>query len=92
MNETKFCALILAAGKGTRMQSDKAKVLHELNGRPLLHYSIEAAKAADAEKIVAVIGHQADIVRKALPTAVVSLLNRIRNGEQDMPFYRRRMY
>lgn len=65
MNETKFCALILAAGKGTRMQSDKAKVLHELNGRPLLHYSIEAAKAADAEKIVAVIGHQADIVRKA---------------------------
>ena len=64
MNETKFCALILAAGKGTRMQSDKAKVLHELNGKPLLHYSIEAAKAAGAEKIVAVIGHQAERVRE----------------------------
>ena len=48
MNEIKFCALILAAGKGTRMQSDKAKVLHELNGRSMLDYSIEAAKRAGA--------------------------------------------
>ncbi len=64
MNEIKFCALILAAGKGTRMQSDKAKVLHELNGRSMLDYSIEAAKRAGAEKIVAVIGHQADQVRE----------------------------
>lgn len=64
MKEKKFCALILAAGKGTRMKSDKAKVLHELNGRPMLHYSVAAAKEAGAEKIVAVIGHQADIVRK----------------------------
>jgi len=62
--EKRFCTLILAAGKGTRMKSDLAKVLHVLNGKPLLHYSIEAAKKAGAEKIVAVIGHQADIVRK----------------------------
>jgi UDP-N-acetylglucosamine diphosphorylase/glucosamine-1-phosphate N-acetyltransferase len=59
----KFCALILAAGKGTRMKSDKAKVLHVLNGKPLLHYSLAAAKEAGAEKIVAVIGYQADKVR-----------------------------
>jgi UDP-N-acetylglucosamine diphosphorylase/glucosamine-1-phosphate N-acetyltransferase len=64
VKENKFCALILAAGKGTRMKSDKAKVLHVLNGKPLLHYSLAAAKDAGAEKIVAVIGHQADIVRK----------------------------
>ena len=64
MKEKKFCAVILAAGKGTRMKSDLAKVLHELNGKPLLHYSIVTAKEAGAEKIVAVIGHQADDVRK----------------------------
>ncbi|MFA5322637.1 MAG: sugar phosphate nucleotidyltransferase [Smithella sp.] len=65
MKEKKFCALILAAGKGTRMKSDKAKVLHVLNGKPLLYYSLAAAQEAGAEKIVAVIGHQAEIVRDA---------------------------
>jgi UDP-N-acetylglucosamine diphosphorylase/glucosamine-1-phosphate N-acetyltransferase len=64
VSKKKFCALILAAGKGTRMKSEKAKVLHRLGGKPLLHYSIEAAKAAGAEKIVAVIGHQAPEVRE----------------------------
>ncbi len=64
MKEKKFCALILAAGKGTRMKSEKAKVLHILKGKPLLYYSLAAAKEAGAEKIVAVIGHQADKVRE----------------------------
>ncbi len=66
MKEKKFCALILAAGKGTRMKSDLAKVLHMLNGKPLLYYSLEAAKEAGAEKIVAVIGHQADKVTRRI--------------------------
>jgi UDP-N-acetylglucosamine diphosphorylase/glucosamine-1-phosphate N-acetyltransferase len=64
VKEKKFCALILAAGKGTRMKSDLAKVLHVLNGKPLLYYSLVAAGDAGAEKIVAVIGHQADIIRE----------------------------
>ncbi|PKN76857.1 MAG: glycosyl transferase family 2 [Deltaproteobacteria bacterium HGW-Deltaproteobacteria-10] len=64
MKENKFCALILAAGKGTRMKSDLAKVLHPLEGKPLLHYSLAAARAAGAEKIVVIIGHQAEIVRE----------------------------
>ena len=64
MKEKKFCALILAAGKGTRMKSELAKVMHVLNGKPLLYYSLVAAKEAGAEKIVAVIGHQADKVRE----------------------------
>lgn len=61
----KFCAVILAAGKGTRMKSDLPKVLHKLNGRPMLHYTIAAAKEAGAERIVVVIGHQAEKVREA---------------------------
>jgi UDP-N-acetylglucosamine diphosphorylase/glucosamine-1-phosphate N-acetyltransferase len=64
VKENKFCGLILAAGKGTRMKSDLAKVLHVLNGKPLLYYSLVAAKEAGADKIVAVIGHQADDVRE----------------------------
>jgi UDP-N-acetylglucosamine diphosphorylase/glucosamine-1-phosphate N-acetyltransferase len=64
VKEKKFCALILAAGKGTRMKSDLAKVLHILNGKPLLHYSLAAAKEAGAEKIVVIIGHQAEKIRE----------------------------
>ena len=67
MKEDKFCALILAAGKGTRMKSDLAKVLHVLNGKPLLHYSLAAAESAGAEKIVVIIGHQADKIRDDFP-------------------------
>lgn len=46
------------------MKSDLAKVLHTLEGQPLLHYSLAAARAAGAEKIVVIIGHQAQVVRK----------------------------
>ena len=59
-----FCALILAAGKGTRMKSDLAKVLHVLEGKPLLHYCLQSAHQAGAAKIVVIVGHQADKVRQ----------------------------
>lgn len=65
--DSQFCALILAAGKGTRMKSDMAKVLHVLEGKPLLYYSLKAAREAGAEKIVVVVGYQADRVREAFP-------------------------
>jgi UDP-N-acetylglucosamine diphosphorylase/glucosamine-1-phosphate N-acetyltransferase len=63
VEEKVFCALILAAGKGTRMKSDLAKVLHVLEGKPLLHYSLQSAQLAGAEKIVVIVGYQADKVR-----------------------------
>mgnify|MGYP002476541221 CR=1 FL=1 len=62
-----FCALILAAGKGTRMKSDMAKVLHVLEGKPLLYYSLKAARGAGAQKIIVIVGHQSDKVRTLFP-------------------------
>lgn len=64
MEEKVFCAVILAAGKGTRMKSDLAKVLHVLDNKPLLHYCLQSAHRAGAEKIVVIVGHQAEKVRE----------------------------
>jgi UDP-N-acetylglucosamine diphosphorylase/glucosamine-1-phosphate N-acetyltransferase len=61
-------AIILAAGKGTRMQTDQAKVLHLLCGEPLLAYSLRLAGTIHSDKIVVIIGHQAEMVRRAFPT------------------------
>ncbi len=58
-------AVVLAAGKGTRMKSDLAKVLHQLAGRPLLAHVLDTARAAGVERTVVVVGHQADRVREA---------------------------
>ncbi len=53
-------ALILAAGEGKRMQSDKAKVLHMLCGKPMLEWVYEAASNAGVDKCVAIVGHKAE--------------------------------
>ncbi|MBU2261639.1 MAG: NTP transferase domain-containing protein [Proteobacteria bacterium] len=65
MKEAKdgFCTIILAAGKGKRMKSELAKVLHPLCDAPMLSYPIAAARAAGTERIVVVIGHQAERIR-----------------------------
>jgi len=55
-------AVVLAAGKGTRMKSDLAKVLHELGGKPLLQHVLEALGPLTAKSTVVIVGHQADAV------------------------------
>ena len=65
MQTKPLSALILAAGKGTRMQSDLAKVLHPLCGAPLLAHVLTVARAVGAERIAVIIGHQAQAVREA---------------------------
>ena len=62
----KIAAVVLAAGKGTRMRSDKAKVLHEACGRPMAFFPIRAALALDASPVVVVVGHQAAAVEQEL--------------------------
>jgi UDP-N-acetylglucosamine diphosphorylase/glucosamine-1-phosphate N-acetyltransferase len=58
-------AIILAAGKGTRMSSDAPKVLHEVCGRPMLAYVLDACRGAGAERLLVVVGYGADEVRQA---------------------------
>ena len=56
-------AVVLAAGKGTRMRSALPKVLHAAAGRPLLAWVVDAARAAGCERILVVVGHGAEQVR-----------------------------
>jgi len=55
-------AVILAAGKGTRMKSDLPKVLHQLHGTPLLLYVLEAVKKSGIGKATVVVGHEKEKV------------------------------
>lgn len=59
-------ALVLAAGKGSRMMSSQPKVLHTLLGKSMLLHVIEALEPIFGERIWIVIGHEADMVRKHL--------------------------
>ncbi len=61
-----LAALVLAAGKGTRMRSGRAKVLHEILGQPLVAYPVALARAVGADPVVAVLGHQREAVEGAL--------------------------
>ncbi|MDR3037374.1 MAG: bifunctional UDP-N-acetylglucosamine diphosphorylase/glucosamine-1-phosphate N-acetyltransferase GlmU [Coriobacteriales bacterium] len=52
-----FATLILAAGAGTRMKSTRAKVVHELLGKPLIRWVVDAAQAAGSAETIVVVGH-----------------------------------
>src|SRR3989442_10551092 len=62
-------AVVLAAGLGRRMRSARAKVLHELVGRPLVCPVAAALAALDPDRVALVVGHQADAVRAAVADA-----------------------
>lgn len=59
-------AIVLAAGKGTRMKSDLPKVLVPVNGRPMVEYVLSAIRAAGIERMVVVVGYRADLVKETL--------------------------
>jgi bifunctional UDP-N-acetylglucosamine pyrophosphorylase / glucosamine-1-phosphate N-acetyltransferase len=64
MADRELAALILAAGKGTRLNSSRAKVLHEVGGRPMLGFALEAVAALDAKRCLVVVGFGAEAVQK----------------------------
>lgn len=55
-------AVILAAGKGTRMRSKLPKVLHKVGGKPMLQHVLDAADAAGATEKIVIVGHEAELV------------------------------
>jgi len=59
-------AVVLAAGKGTRMSSELPKVLHPVCARPMIHFVLDAVEQCDVEQTVVVVGHQAEAVKKEL--------------------------
>jgi bifunctional UDP-N-acetylglucosamine pyrophosphorylase/glucosamine-1-phosphate N-acetyltransferase len=71
MNTPNISAVILAAGKGTRMKSDQAKVLHELFFKPMLHHVLDAVTATDIGQIAVIVGHQRERVLASLQEAPI---------------------
>lgn len=63
-------AVVLAAGAGTRMKSDKAKVIHELCGKSMVNWVIDAVKASGIENVIVVTGHQEEQVRACIEEKV----------------------
>ena len=65
MNMEKTGVLILAAGKGTRMHSNRPKVLQEIIGEPMLAYVYRAVEPLFSGRVWTMIGHRGDMVREA---------------------------
>lgn len=63
---TSLTAIVLAAGKGTRMKSELPKVLFPVLDRPMIHWVVDALVRAGVQRVIAVVGYRADSVREAL--------------------------
>jgi len=59
-------AVVMAAGKGTRMKSELPKVLYPILGRPMIEYVLDALEEAGVDKIIVVVGYRSDLVRATL--------------------------
>ncbi len=88
MSNASLSAVILAAGEGTRMRSDRPKPLHYLCGKAMLLYVVDALAACDVERVVVVVGHGAEQVTKKLQENGPDLLldfveQRVQRGTGD---------
>ena len=74
-SDSTFAIAIMAAGKGTRLKSKHPKVLHEVGGKPLLAHVIAAAtRVLPANDIYAIIGHEAELVRRAVSSTGINFV------------------
>jgi bifunctional UDP-N-acetylglucosamine pyrophosphorylase/glucosamine-1-phosphate N-acetyltransferase len=74
--------LVMAAGLGTRMKSKRAKVLHELGGRPLIAHVARTAQSLDPRTILVILGHQAEQVEQATLAEVGELASFVVQAKQ----------
>ncbi len=75
--------IVLAAGQGTRMNSDLPKVLHEIGGAPLLHHAMAAGATLEPDRMVVVAGHGAEAVERsalAFDDRVVTVRQQVQSG------------
>ncbi|MBQ4202288.1 MAG: NTP transferase domain-containing protein, partial [Thermoguttaceae bacterium] len=61
-------AVVLAAGKGTRMKSDLPKVLFPICGKPMIHYVLDALERANVDEVLVVVGYQKEAVCEEIKT------------------------
>src|SRR5215469_5202545 len=81
MVATDLAIVVLAAGKGTRLKSSLAKVLHSAGGRRLIEHVLHATAPLHAKRTVAVVGHQAEDVSAIVgPLDVTTVLQQPQNG------------
>ena len=76
-------ALILAAGKGKRMNSSKPKVLHEVACKPMLNHIIDACKSAGIKKISVVLGKKKEEIKSVLPKGIEIVVQKEQLGTAD---------
>jgi bifunctional UDP-N-acetylglucosamine pyrophosphorylase/glucosamine-1-phosphate N-acetyltransferase len=76
MEDHRFAIAILAAGKGTRLKSKRAKVLHSIGGKPLLQHVLDAVlQTTTPEQVFVVVGHQAEEVERAVAATGVHFVH-----------------
>lgn len=81
MSNNDLAVIVLAAGKGTRLKSSLAKVLHKAGGRTLVEHIVRACEPLKARETVVVVGHQAEQVAAVVePLGAVSVLQQPQNG------------
>ena len=76
MNLSKTIVIILAAGKGTRMNSDIPKVLHKINNETMLNIIIDTSEKLNPEKIIVVVGYKKELIINSVKNSNIVFVNK----------------